>query len=57
MAEPKKCRCGGEPEVVKLFPSKRYDCFIRCRMCGYEGKMYVGKQGAVRAWNKEVDNG
>lgn len=52
MAEPKKHSCGGDPEVVKLFPSKRYDCFIRCKKCGYETLAYVSKQGAVKAWNR-----
>ena len=56
MAEPKLCPCGGKPEVIKLYESKRYDCFIRCPECGYEGRLYVSKQGAVRAWNRRADN-
>lgn len=50
-----KCSCGGEPEVIKLFPAKRYDCMIRCPVCGREGKCYVSKQGAVKAWNREIE--
>ena len=53
--EIKRCSCGGTPEVVKLYPSKRYDCFIRCTKCEREGKVYVSKQGAVNAWNREVE--
>lgn len=56
MAELKDCLCGGKPEVVKLFKSKRYDCFIKCTKCGHEGRLYVSKQGAVKAWNRMVDN-
>ena len=57
MAELKPCKCGGEPEHIKLFPAKRYDCFIRCAKCGYETKAYTSKQNAVKAWNREVGNG
>lgn len=47
-----KCSCGAEPEVVKLFTSKRYDCFVRCPRCGKETKAYTSKQNAVKAWSK-----
>jgi Lar family restriction alleviation protein len=58
MAELKPCRlCGGEAEIVKLFPTKRYDCFVHCTQCGAEGKAYSSKQNAVKAWNRRFDNG
>lgn len=44
--------CGGKAEWIKLFDSKRYDGFFRCIMCGHEGRSYVSKQGAKKAWNK-----
>lgn len=47
-----RCECGAEPEVIKLYPSKRYDCFIRCPKCGKETKVYTSKQNAVKAWDK-----
>ena len=55
--ELKPCKCGGEAEHIKIFPTKRYDCFLRCKKCGYETKVYVSKQGAKRAWNRRADNG
>lgn len=54
MREPAKLppcpRCGGSGELVKLFPSKRYDCLIRCTACGAETKCYVSPQNARKAW-------
>ena len=47
------CSCGAEPELVKLFEAKRYDCFVRCPQCGKEGKVYTSKQNAIKAWNRD----
>lgn len=55
--ELKPCLCGGEPVVVKLYPAKRYDCFVKCLACGCETQVYTSKQNAVKAWNRRVDNG
>ena len=49
--------CGGEAEHIKLFASKRYDCFFRCKKCGYETKAYTSKQNAEKAWNREREMG
>ena len=47
-----KCsKCGGEAEHIKLWESKRSECFLRCKSCGRETKVYASKQGAVDAWN------
>lgn len=47
-----KCsKCGGEAEHIKLWKTKRQECFIRCKGCGRETKVYASKQGAVDAWN------
>ena len=55
MAELKPCPlCGGKAEFVKLFEAKRYDGFVRCTKCGYEGRGYTSKQNAVKAWNNCV---
>lgn len=51
-AELNPCLCGGNPQHIKLFPKIRYDCFFKCDKCGYETKVYVSKQNAVKAWNK-----
>lgn len=51
----KLCSCGAEPEIVKLFESKRYDCFVRCPRCGKEGKAYTSKQNAIKAWNRDSE--
>lgn len=48
-----RCECGAEPEVIKLFASKRYDCFVRCPKCGKETKAYTSKQNAVKAWEAQ----
>lgn len=48
----KNCKCGGVAERVKIYSSKRYDCFIRCRECGHETQVYVSTQGAERDWNR-----
>lgn len=45
-------KCGGESEFVKLYPSKRYDGFMRCKVCGHEGRLYTSKQNAVKNWRK-----
>ena len=50
------CKCGGIPEWVKLWVSKRYDGFVRCPKCGREGRTYTSKQNAVKSWNKEIEN-
>lgn len=58
MADLKPCTvCGGEGEVIKLFPSKRYDCFIRCKVCHRETKAYASKQNAVKSWNRRGGDG
>lgn len=49
--EIKACKCGGTPEVVKIFPKNRQDCFIRCPDCGGETSCYTSRQNAVKAWN------
>ena len=50
--EIKRCiKCGGEPERIKLWETKRADCFYRCRGCGRETKVYASNQGALAAWN------
>lgn len=47
-----KCaKCGGEAEHIKLFDSKRSECFFRCTSCGRETKVYASKQNAIEAWN------
>ena len=46
------CPCGGKATLIKLFDSKRYDCFVRCDKCGAETKLYTSKQNAVKAWNR-----
>ena len=48
-----KCcsKCGGEAEHIKIWESKRSECFFRCKSCGRETKVYASKQGAVDAWN------
>ena len=47
-----KCvKCGGEAEHIKLYDSKRYDCFFRCKGCGRETAVYTNKQNAIDAWN------
>ena len=47
-----KCaKCGGEAEHIKLYESKRGDCFFRCKNCGRETAVYTSKQNAVDAWN------
>lgn len=46
------CKCGGVPEFVKLYESKRYDGFVRCPKCGAETPAYTSKQNAVRRWNR-----
>lgn len=57
MAEIKRCaRCGGEAEFIRLFPSKRYDGFVKCTRCGNEGRCYSSKQNAVKAWNRRVND-
>lgn len=48
------CKCGATPEVVKLWESKRYDCFLRCPKCGRETRCYSSKQNAVKRWNRMV---
>ena len=50
MAKLNVCECGSTPKIIKLFSSKRYDCFVQCK-CGKETKVYVSRQGAVNAWN------
>ena len=51
-----KCpKCGGESEFVKLYPSKRYDGFMRCKVCGHEGRLYTSKQNAVKNWRKKIE--
>ena len=50
--EIKRCiKCGGEPERIKLWETKRADCFYRCQGCGRETKVYASNQSAVAAWN------
>ena len=49
--EIKVCKCGGTPEVVKIFEKGRPDCFVRCPECGSETKCYTSRQNAVKAWN------
>ena len=44
--------CGSEVEWVKLYESKRYDGFLKCSGCGREGRTYVSKSGAIKAWNR-----
>lgn len=47
-----KCaKCGGEAEHIKLWESKRPDCFFRCKGCGRETTVYTSKQNAIAAWN------
>lgn len=47
-----KCaKCGGEAEHIKLWESKRPDCFFRCKGCGRETAVYTSKHNAVEAWN------
>lgn len=48
------CKCGGIPEIVKIFPKNRQDCFIRCTNCGLETKVYVCRQNAKKAWEKLI---
>ena len=55
MAEIKKCLCGGTPKFIKLYDRLRYEGFISCPKCGYEGRLYASKQGAVKAWNKNIE--
>lgn len=58
MSELRPCpHCDGEAVHIKLFESKRYDCFYRCSKCGYETKAYTSKQNAVNAWNKGKGKG
>lgn len=47
-----KCKCGCDPEYVKIFERLRPDCFIRCPRCGLETKVYVSRQNARKAWKK-----
>lgn len=54
MAYLKPCKCGGEAEIVKLFPKNRYDCFVKCKKCGKETKAYTSRQNAVKAWNEKT---
>jgi hypothetical protein len=49
------CKCGGKPEFIKTFESKRYDGFVRCPKCGTEGRCYTSKQNAVKAWNRRMN--
>lgn len=53
MANLNPCECGGEAEHVKIWETKRQHCFIRCKKCGRETKVYTTKQNAVKAWNGE----
>lgn len=55
MMELKPCKCGGEAIHIKLWESKRYDCFFRCNKCGYETKAYTSKQNAEKAWNRRAE--
>ena len=56
MMKLKPCPCGGKAEHIKLWESKRYDCFFRCNKCGFETKAYTSKQSAEKAWNRRADN-
>lgn len=49
----KPCVCGGKAIRIKLFTSKRYDCYFKCDKCGKETKAYRSKQNAVKAWNEQ----
>lgn len=51
MAKLNVCSCGNMPEAVKLYASKRYDCFVKCK-CGKETRVYTSRQNAINAWNK-----
>lgn len=58
MAELEPCKyCGGKGEHIKLYDSKRYDCFIKCTSCEYETQTYTSKQNAVKAWNRRGNDG
>ena len=48
----KPCQCGGNGKIIKMFPSKRYDCFIKCDKCGIETKVYTSRQNAIKMWSK-----
>ena len=48
----KSCVCGGKAIHIKLFDSKRYDCYFKCEKCGKETKVYRSKQSASKAWNE-----
>ena len=52
----KNCYCGSNNvEFVKLYKKNRYDGFIRCNHCNYEGRLYTSKQNAIKAWNKVME--
>ena len=50
--------CGRQPEVIVNKAGNMAEYWIVCK-CGIESRIYVSKQGAVKAWNRrkgEVKN-
>ena len=50
--------CGVESEYVEYYLYGRVKAhFVYCTKCDVTQKNYKSKQGAIRAWNRRVNNG
>lgn len=48
--------CGGKAELVFLGGNR--DCFVRCtKRCVEQGRSYMSKKAATKAWNRRADDG
>lgn len=55
LAEPVRCRCGGEPEnIIVDTGSYRVYYAVKCKKCGIQTSPQVAELFAIEAWNKTM---
>ena len=58
MIKPKNCPNCNSPKtwLIRILPKRwiftKY--YVECRFCHWCGKTRIGKERAIKAWNKEV---